>query len=397
MDDVGGTTYLGDMTLVGIDDHDWSSDNTLLLIIIVIAGSYCSTRKRRSDDARSNTIPIPLFLCLRQRVIRPFHPLPSMSRLSDVGEKAMVRNIASMLHTSAKLGPGDDAAAVEIGDRYLVVSTDMLWEDTHFHPSMSWRQKGWMAAAVNLSDIAAMGAQPLGLLMAMGLPADLDEKDVAEMVQGAADCCDQYGTDYLGGDTKECSELVLTGTSLGLVPREGLLSRKGAKPGDHLLMTGTAGLAAAGLKALENKIEAPKAVKALFEPLPRIKEGALLSSSGVVTSCMDISDGLSSSLVELGGASGVAFEVDPKMIPIDPEVIKMAKSYQVDADELALHGGGDYQLLFTVRPDGLSIVKSLLGSDVTVIGRCLEGKVNTLKRGRSNVTLEPRGYEHFRR
>jgi thiamine-monophosphate kinase len=319
-----------------------------------------------------------------------------VSRLSDVGEKAMVRNISSMLHTSAKLGPGDDAAAVEIGDRYLVVSTDMLWEGTHFHPVMSWRQKGWMAAAVNLSDIAAMGAQPLGFLMAMGLPADLDEKDVAEMIQGAADCCDQYGTDYLGGDTKECSELVLTGTSLGLVPKEGLLARKGARPGDLLLMTGTAGLAASGLKALEVGMEASKAIKALFEPLPRIKEGALLSSSGAVTSCMDTSDGLSSSLHELGEASDVAFEVDVEKVPIDHEVRTIAKACHVGVDELALHGGGDYQLLFTIRPDGLTVVNDLLGSDVTVIGRCLEGKVNTLKRGRSNVTLEPRGYEHFR-
>jgi thiamine-monophosphate kinase len=341
--------------------------------------------------------PILFFLILRQRVIRPFHPLPSMARLSDIGEKAMVRRIASMLHTSARLGPGDDAAAIEIGDRYLVISTDMLWERTHFHPKMSWRQKGWMAAAVNLSDIAAMGAQPLGLLMALGLPSDLGEEDVAEMVQGAADCCDQCGTDYLGGDTKECSELVLTGTSLGLVPKEGLLARKGARLGDHLLMTGTAGLAAAGLKALEIGLESPKAIKALFEPLPRIKEGTLLSSSGAVTSCMDNSDGLSSSLYELAEANEVVFEVDVKKVPIDPEVIKMAKSNPVDVEEMALHGGGDYQLLFTVRPDGLSIVKDLLGSEITVIGRCLEGKVNTLKRGRSNVTMEPRGYEHFRR
>ncbi|MCX6650237.1 MAG: thiamine-phosphate kinase [Methanomassiliicoccales archaeon] len=320
-----------------------------------------------------------------------------MARLSKVGEKAIVRSIASMLHTSARLGPGDDAAAVEIGDRYLVVSTDLLWEGTHFHPNMTWRQKGWMAAAVNLSDIAAMGAQPLGLLLAMGLPADLDEMNVKEMVQGAADCCDQFGTDYLGGDTKECSELVLTGTSLGLVPKDGLLARKGARLGDLLLMTGTAGMASAGLLALEKGLEAPKAVKALFEPLPCIKEGTLLSSSGAVTSCTDTSDGISTSLRELADASGVVFEVDVEALPIDPEVRNVAQACSEDAETIALHGGGDYQLLFTVRPDGLAIIKDLLGGEVTVIGRCLEGKVNTLKRGPSNIILEPRGYEHFRR
>ncbi len=218
-----------------------------------------------------------------------------MARLSDVGEKRMVRSIASMLTASAHLGPGDDAAAIEFGDRYLVVSTDMLWETTHFHPRMSWRQKGWMVAAVNLSDIAAMGAQPLGFLMAMGLPAHLEELAVRELVQGAADCCDQFGTEYLGGDTKECSELVLTGTSLGVTPRDGLLTRKGACVGDLLMMTGTPGLASAGLMALAQGTSSERTVKALFEPQPRIKEGTLLSASGSVTSCMDTSDGLSMS------------------------------------------------------------------------------------------------------
>lgn len=309
----------------------------------------------------------------------------------------MVRSIASMLSSSAYLGAGDDAAAIELGDRYLVVSTDMLWETTHFHPRMSWRQKGWMAAAVNLSDIAAMGAQPLGLLLAMGLPSDLDEDHVREMVQGAADCCDQYGTDYLGGDTKECSELVLTGTSLGVCPRTGLLTRKGARPGDLLMMTGTAGLASAGLLALEHEAASEKGIKALFEPQPRIKEGTLLSSTGHVTSCMDTSDGLSMSLHELGEASAVSFEVDSSAVPMDPEVVKLANIAKTDPLEIALHGGGDYQLLFTIKPEGSDDVLSVLGKEAKVIGRCVKGKKNFLNMGRSRKELEPKGYEHFRR
>jgi len=320
-----------------------------------------------------------------------------MVRLSEIGEKAMVHSIASMLTASVLLGPGDDAAAIEFGDRFLVISTDMLWETTHFHPRMTWRQKGWMTAAVNLSDMAAMGAQPLGFLMAMGLPADLDENSAREMVQGAADCCDSYGTDYLGGDTKECSELVLTGTSLGSTPKNGLLTRKGAIPGELLMMTGTAGLASAGLLALEKDIESEKAIKALFEPQPRIKEGTLLSSTGKVTSCMDTSDGLSMSLHELGEASGVSFEVNASDLPIDAEVKRIAKISKQDPLEIALHGGGDYQLLFTIDPNGLDDVLTVLGDDAKVIGRCIEGKKNVLKHGRSITELEPKGYEHFRR
>jgi thiamine-monophosphate kinase len=319
-----------------------------------------------------------------------------MARLSDVGEKRVVRSIATMLTASARLGPGDDAAAIELGDRFLVVSTDMLWETTHFHQRMSWRQKGWMAAAVNLSDIAAMGAQPLGFLMAMGLPAHMDDNDVREMVQGAADCCDNFGTDYLGGDTKECSELVLTGTSLGTVPKNGLLTRKGASAGDLLMMTGTAGLASAGLLALELGTTSEKALKALFEPQPRLKEGILISSTGRVTSCMDTSDGLSMSLYELGEASGISFEVDASAVPIDPEVVRLAKMAKRDHLEVALHGGGDYQLLFTVRPEGSGDVLGALGDQAKVIGRCIEGKKNVLRRGRSRKELEVKGYEHFR-
>jgi len=320
-----------------------------------------------------------------------------MDRLRDIGEKKMVSTITSMLNTSAMLGPGDDAAVLEMGDRYLVISTDMLWQGTHFHPSMSWWQKGWMAAAVNFSDVAAMGAQPLGLLLAMGLPSDLRIKNVQDIVQGAADCCDRLGTDYLGGDTKECSELVLTGTALGNVPRNGLLTRSGARPGDILIMTGSAGLASAGLLALDRGLSAEKAVRALFEPIPRVKEGTLLSSSGMVTSCMDTSDGLSTSLHELANASGVGFEVDYDSIPVDPETRWVTEECGTELDSVVLHGGGDYQLLFTVRPEGWDAVQKLLGMEATVIGRCLEGNVNTLKRGTSYCVLEPGGYEHFRR
>lgn len=309
----------------------------------------------------------------------------------------MVRSIVSMLTSSALVGPGDDAAAIGIGDRYLVASTDMLWEGTHFHPRMSWWQKGWMAAAVNLSDIAAMGAQPLGLLLALGLPCDLDEEHVMEMVKGALDCCDRNGADYLGGDTKECSQLVITGTSLGLVPKDGILKRKGAAPGDLLMMTGEAGLASAGLLGLQSGVYEGRAVKALFEPQPRIKEGVLLSSTGAVTSCIDTSDGLSTSLIELSEASGVAFELDIDSLAVAKEVQVLASMSGQDPWRLVLHGGGDYQLLFTVRSDAADEVARALGGDANVIGRCVPGKENYLLRGGTRSPLEPLGYEHFRR
>ncbi|MCG7845156.1 MAG: AIR synthase-related protein, partial [Methanomassiliicoccales archaeon] len=126
------------------------------------------------------------------------------------------------------------------------------------------------------------------------------------------------------------------------------------------------------------------------------KEGALLSASGAITSCMDTSDGLSTSLYELAEASGVCFEVSYDNIPVDMETRQVVEGCGTELDSVILHGGGDYQLLFTVRPEGWDDVQKLLGKEVTVIGRCLEGKVNTLKRGSSHSILESRGYEHFR-
>jgi len=122
----------------------------------------------------------------------------------------------------------------------------------------------------------------------------------------------------------------------------------------------------------------------------------LLSSSGAVTSCTDTFDGLATSVHELAEASGVGHEVDFDAIPVDPETRQVTEECDVEINSVVLHGGGDYQLLFTVRPEQWNEVQELLGKEVTIIGRCIEGKVNILKRGSSNVILEPRGYEHFR-
>ncbi len=232
-----------------------------------------------------------------------------MVRLRDMGEKLAVREIVGMISPSAALDPGDDAAAVRLGDRFLVASTDMLWEGTHFHPRMSWWQKGWMAAAVNLSDMAAMGAQPIGLLLAMGLSRSW-RWTRSDMVQGPRTAATFTAPNIWAGDTKGMLTAGAHRHLAGPGSLDGLLRRKGARPGDLLMMTGTAGLAAAGLLAWRREIESPAATAALFEPRPRVKEGTLLSSIGAVTSCMDTSDGLSMSLHELGQAGGVGFRVE---------------------------------------------------------------------------------------
>jgi len=312
----------------------------------------------------------------------------SMARLSDVGEKGMVRSIVSMLTSSALVGPGDDAAAIGIGDRYLVASTDMLWEGTHFHPRMSWWQKGWMAAAVNLSDIAAMGAEPLGVLIAAGIPPETDLGFVEEIFRGIRDCVKAHGTEVLGGDTDAHRELTICGTALGWASRERILRRRGARPGDLLCTTGSLGGAGAGLKAL--KIGRTDLARRLLEPRPRVREGIALARTGAVTAMMDNSDGLALSLHDLAEAGGTGFVVEYVHIPLADEVRAIAESDEEVLD-MVLSAGGDFELLFTVREDMIDDVRG--ACEFTVIGRAVENGI-WLNRNGIRVPIPRSGYEH---
>lgn len=322
-----------------------------------------------------------------------------MSRLSEIGEREAVRRIQELIaerRASDNIGPGDDAAAVDLGLMYLVATTDILAKGTHILPGMSYWQVGWTLAAVNFSDVAAMGARPIGLLVSMGLPRDFDSQDLDEVLRGILDCCDYAGGELLGGDTKETKEITLAGTALGTVGKRDILLRKGAAPGDLLCVTGSVGLAAAGYHSLIKGLGSKAAEKAILEPKPRIEEGMALSSSGVATSCMDISDGLASSVYELSEMSQVSFSVDFDEVPVEEEVLGVAEAVGMDPSELALYYGGDYQLLFTIKAEGLGRLRSSLGERFSVIGKAVPLGENVLVMGRKIAKLENRGYEHFR-
>jgi thiamine-monophosphate kinase len=322
-----------------------------------------------------------------------------MSRLSELGEKEAVRRIQELIAergSSSNIGPGDDAAAVDLGVIYLVATTDIMAQSTHILPGMSYWQVGWSLAAINYSDVAAMGAKPIGLLVSMGLPRDFESKDLDEVFRGILDCCEFAGGELLGGDTKETKEITLAGSALGTVGKHEILLRRGASSGDLLCVTGSVGLAAAGYHSLARRLSFKTAEKAILEPVPRVKEGMLLSASGVVTSCMDVSDGLSSSVHTLSGMSRVSFCLDFDDIPVEEEVLEVAKASSLDPSELALYYGGDYQLLFTIKPKGLERVRDSLGDGFSVIGKANAPGENVLVRGREIIRLENRGYEHFR-
>ncbi|MEM2943495.1 MAG: thiamine-phosphate kinase [Methanomassiliicoccales archaeon] len=319
-----------------------------------------------------------------------------MNTLGSLGEREIVRHILEIINTIPPKGPGDDASAIDLGEFYLVLSTDMVSRKTHAPKGMTFWQLGWFLAAINYSDIAAMGAKPIGLLTSLGFPRETELVDMLEVIKGAKACSEYVGGEILGGDTKETSDITLAGTAVGIVGKKEILLRKGAKVGDILAVTGTLGLPAAGLHAIKNNLTCEKCKKALFEPMPRVREGLTLSSSGFVTSCIDISDGLAISLRHLSEASGVSFEVVWNKIPVDPAVKRIARLAKLDEKELVLYVGGDYQLLFTVTPKGWYHLKKRLGSAISQIGAVVDREKNTLVINGKRFEIEDRGYEHFK-
>jgi thiamine-monophosphate kinase len=282
----------------------------------------------------------------------------------------------------------DDCAVIDAGDRYLVATTDMLHQKTDFPGIMNPWQMGWMAVAVNLSDIAAMGAEPTGILIAAGLPQEADLYFIDELFSGFDDCAAFYGTRILGGDTDSHQELTITGTALGFVEKDLVLRRRGARAGDLLCTTGALGAAGGGLWAWQNGVES-EFVTSLLEPEPRLKEGRALAKSRAVTAMMDNSDGLALSLSDLSEVSRVGFLVYEEKLPIAPGLVEMVGHEK--AQELVMSAGGDFELVFTVRPDGLWAARR--ACDLTVIGEVVEEGI-WMEKGGERRRVEARGYEH---
>jgi thiamine-monophosphate kinase len=259
---------------------------------------------------------------------------------------------------------------------------------------MSGYQIGWMATAATLSDIAAMGADPLGVTMAMGIPREADVAFALDVVRGCNACCVQNGTMLIGGDTDEHDELTLVGTAIGRVQQDKILTRAGAKPGNAVCVTGGLGLAAAGVRMLLDSRYADhplreRALKKLFEPHPRIAYGQALAASGAVTALIDTSDGLSLSLYELSTASNCGFCLLAADIPVS-DAAKSVSRDRSDQLTLALYRGGDYELLFTAKRERLDAIPI----PYTIIGSVIESGMQLYVDGVVQE-LEAEGYEHL--
>lgn len=325
-----------------------------------------------------------------------------MKRLEDIGERVAIQRILAIL-TKAKntLGIGDDCAAIEIGNTYLLVTTDMMSQRTHIPPQMTPYQIGWFLVAINLSDIAAKGGTPLGLVCSFGLPKKTSEMFLKELTKGADACAVRFGTMVVGGDTKETKEITLCGTAFGTVKKDEFMSRIGARPGDVVAVTGTLGKAGIGCYALKRNKKEKIFSKALLEPQPRLKEGRLLAQLQSVTSSMDLSDGLSASLYQLQEINSVGFEIDKHALPLASGLNKrFYADHRIDPYSLALHFGGDYELLVTISPQKFEKTKRTLqqhGISFAPIGTVTQKRKIILLENGTKKILPNKGYEHFKK
>jgi thiamine-monophosphate kinase len=324
-----------------------------------------------------------------------------------MSELALIERIASRTRRrrGTDLGIGDDAALLRIGGT-AVATQDLLVEGVHFRRATTdARDLGHKALAVNLSDLAAMGAEPVAALVGLCLPADAPAADELDaLYDGMEALAGRHGVTLAGGDVTSGPALVLAITAIGrALPGTPPVRRSGGRPGDLLCVTGALGAAAAGLLLLEDpglaEAVEPEVAEALRaaqrRPEPRVAAGKALAGAGV-RAMLDVSDGLALDALRLARASGVAARIDLTALPLGAGVAEVAAAAGRDPALLAVAGGEDYELLAAVPPERLDAVRATAGIAVTAVGRLEEGPpalVAVDGAGRE-VPLAALGWEH---
>ena len=293
-----------------------------------------------------------------------------------------------------RLGIGDDAALLDVpAGRTLVAATDTLVEGRHFLPNAPARSIGHQALAVNLSDLAAMGAEPAWALLSLSMP-DVDESWLDGFASGFDALAAAHRVDLVGGDTVR-GPRVITVQVLGFVDGAAALRRSGARPGDRVFVSGTPGEAAAGLDALRagTSFDAGnRLVRRYLYAEPRVALGRALV--GHATAAMDVSDGLFGDLAKLCAASGTGARIDLDALPVSPALA--AAHDRGRCERYLLEGGDDYELLFTLPPGAdAAALAGAGGVAVTCIGEVVGEAGVRCARGGREVHYVARGYDHF--
>jgi thiamine-monophosphate kinase len=339
--------------------------------------------------------------------------------VSDIGEHALISRITARLARPSwvVVGPGDDAAVIRPERGALdVLTTDAQVEGVHFDRRFVPPDAiGHRALAVNISDLAAMGAAPRAALLSLVLPEQLEVAVVDEIVDGFVALAERHRMAVIGGNISRCpcldpgraaGPLMIDVTAIGSVKPRRILIRGGARPGDEVFVTGSIGGAAVGLQRLKEICGAPQANKQAsineqkyLRPEARVRAGLLLGRNRAASACIDLSDGLADGLRQIAEASAVGIAVDEAAIPLGDGVADFYRQRGDDPVPAALAGGDDYELLFTVRPawrGRLRAVARQAGDlPITKIGVVTRDTRLIMKTTAGDRDL-PAGFEHFR-
>lgn len=314
------------------------------------------------------------------------------------GEEFLIEFLQSSLRDFQKrilVGIGDDTCVFKKNKVLLLLTTDSLVEGVHFHWEYTPpRDLGWKLVSVNVSDIAAMGGNPLVGLLSLSLPPHTPFSRFKEFIEGVKEALSFYRFEIGGGNLASSSKFSTSFFLLGEVKKEKPVLRRGAREGDLLWLTGFPGEAEAGRISLERNFKGlEESKKRWLRPLARLKEGKILARKNLCTSMIDLSDGLVLDLFHLLKESKMGAVIEEKKIPLSLGVKEVAWKLSKDPLEFALYGGEDYELLFTSPP---SLKRELVTLGAKEIGRIRKGEGIFLKKGKKEKLLRPKGYNHFR-
>lgn len=337
------------------------------------------------------------------------------TEVGELGEFGLIEHLSKEIkfyNERTIKGIGDDAAVLDIGEEYLVTSTDMLVEGIHFDLSYSpLKHLGYKAIAVNVSDLAAMNATPQQVTVSLALSNRFSVEALEVLYEGIKMACEAYRIDFVGGDTTASrSGLVISVSVLGTVAKDKITYRSGAQENDILCVTGDLGGAYIGLQVLEREKQEflgnpemqpkldnyPHVVGRQLRPEARMNIVHELADLGVIpTAMIDVSDGLASEVFHLCKHSSLGAAIYEDKLPIDKETYETAAEFSIDPNTCALNGGEDYELLFTLSQDDFEKIKN--HPEIHTIGymhSADKGKV-MVTRGGNTIALQAQGWSHF--
>lgn len=339
----------------------------------------------------------------------------NLTYIDSLGEFALIEHLTKgfgLYNQSSIRGVGDDAAVLDLRDSQTVITTDLLVEGVHFNLAyMPLKHLGYKAVVVNLSDCYAMNATPTQLTLSLAVSNRFSLEALEAFYAGVATACKLYGVDLVGGDTTSSTRgMLISVTVIGQANSEDITYRSGAKPNDLLVVTGDLGGAYLGLQVLEREKEVFKVnpnnqpdlepysyiVERQLKPEARKDIVSLLKELKVLpTAMIDISDGLSSEILHLCKASKVGCNLFEDKIPLDPTVMTTAEEFKMDSTTIALNGGEDYELLFTIAQSDFDSIKG--NPNLTVIGHMAEEAegAHLITRANEKIPIKAKGWNSF--